>query len=455
MRIEAMASQLIGALLLLSMVGASAQEPASADPKRTAYVGAILIDGTGAPPKPGMAIIVLGEKIEALIPAKRFVPAKDIQIIDMRGQYVLPGLINSHVHLATPPHRKYALAMMRRSLYGGVTAVRSMADDARAIADLARAARVGEIPGPDIAYAALFAGPEFFHDPRVVSAAQGETAGKVPWMREVTANTNLSEAITLARGSGASAIKIYADLDASTVDKIVREAHRQGIRAWAHAAVFPASPLELANAAVDSMSHVCMIAYQGQAMPEAYHNRASVDETRFQQGIPDAVREVFERMKANGVILDSTNFVYETIERMRSEMPEGQGPPTYCSAALAERLSAEAVRAGVEISVGTDAFAVIDDAYPALQRELEILVQKAHMTPLKAIRSATLVGAKALDREKEMGSIEVGKLANLVFVSADPVADIGALRKVMLVVKRGIRYRREDYVPIGAAEMGE
>ncbi|MBL8273175.1 MAG: amidohydrolase family protein, partial [Xanthomonadales bacterium] len=263
------ASRLVGALCCIACIlHATAGNAAPAEPKRTIYVGATLVDGTGAPARRDVAIVVRGERIEAVVPTAEQ-PA-DAEVIDMRGRHVVPGLVNSHVHLATPPEPRRAAAMLRRSLYGGVTAVRSMADDTRAVADLARAARVGELAAPDIVFPALFAGPDFFHDPRVVAAAQGETAGEVPWLRAVTADTDLREAVTLARGAGAAAIKVYAGLDAVTIGAIAREAHQQGLKVWAHAAVFPASPLEVAGAGVDTMSHVCMIAYQGQAMPPAY-----------------------------------------------------------------------------------------------------------------------------------------------------------------------------------------
>jgi imidazolonepropionase-like amidohydrolase len=204
------------------------------------------------------------------------------------------------------------------------------------------------------------------------------------------------------------------------------------------------------------MSHVCMIAYQGQSMPPAYHDRASIDEARFAHAMPLEVTAVFERMKAQGIVLDATNHVYETIERMRAAMPEGaHKPPIYCSAKLAERLTAEAHRVGVDIALGTDAYAPAGEQLPAVQGEMEIFVTRAGMTPLQAIRSATAIGARALGREAEMGTIAPGKLANLVFVGADPVADIRALREVELVVKRGKSYPRTDYVQVTAAEFGE
>lgn len=439
-------------LLLGACVPADA---APAQPPPTIYANATVIDGTGAPARTGMSIVVRGERIEAVVASAGYRPPDGAKQVDLRGRFVVPGLVNTHLHLATPPDRSLALALLRRSLYGGVTALRSMADDARAVADLARAARVGEIAAPDIVYPALFAGPTFFHDPRVVAAAQGETAGRVPWLREVDARTDLAEAVTLARGSGARAIKIYANLDAAAVAGIAREAHRQGLLAWAHAAVFPASPLEVAEAGVDSMSHVCMIAYQGQAMPGAYHDRASVDESRFAQGIPAEVDAVFARMRARGVVLDATNYVYETIERMRAEMPPGEGPPTYCTAALAERLTAAAQRAGVAISVGTDAYAPPDEQLPEVHREMEILVTRGGMTPLQAIHAATAVGARAIGMEAQMGTLAPGKLANLLVVDADPLADIRALRGVVMVVKRGVAYPRGDYVAVTAAEFGQ
>jgi imidazolonepropionase-like amidohydrolase len=244
-RVHAIRRQHVLAALLGLGISALAPARDATPPKAApvAYVGATLIDGTGAPAQPDSVIVVRGERIEAVFAAADAAVPADARRVDMRGRHVVPGLVNAHVHLATPPDRRFALALLHRSLYGGVTAVRSMADDTRAVADLARAARVGEIAAPDIVFPALFAGPSFFHDPRVVAAAQGETAAEVPWLRGATAQTDLAEAVTLARGSGATAIKIYANLDHEAVARITRAAHRQRLQVRAHAAVFPATPL--------------------------------------------------------------------------------------------------------------------------------------------------------------------------------------------------------------------
>src|SRR3546814_11972330 len=87
---------------------------------------------------------------------------------DLYGRIVIAGLFDSHDHLAATPNRTRVEAIRRRQLYGGVTAVRDMADDLRAVGELARASLVGEIAAPDIYYAALMAGPPFFADPRVL-----------------------------------------------------------------------------------------------------------------------------------------------------------------------------------------------------------------------------------------------------------------------------------------------
>jgi hypothetical protein len=343
--------------------------------------------------------------------------------------------------------------MMKKDLYGGITAVRDMADDLRQVSDLARAARVGEIPGPDIYYAALMAGPEFFEDPRTHATTIGAVAGQVPWMQAITPKTNLEIAVAEARGTGAPASKIYADLPGDLVYAITKEAHRQGILVWTHAAVFPASPAEVIGAGVDTVSHTCMLAYQASdVMPRAYHNRAPVDEARFSHGDNPAVERLFQEMKRRGVILDATLRVYAEMAEQHAAHPNGPAP--YCSAGIAERLTHEAYRDGVAISAGTDGFSKMADPWPSLQDELELLQNKAGMKPADVVRSATLTGAEAAGQAKDMGVLEPGKLANMVFTAQNPLADVKAYRTVVLTVKRGADYWRKDYTPPAKAVGG-
>jgi imidazolonepropionase-like amidohydrolase len=401
-----------------------------------------------------MAVLVEGETIRAVVPDGALQPAQlqGSETVDLSGRYLLPGLIDSHEHFATPPNRKVAEAWLRRDLYGGITAVRNMADDLRQVGDLARAARIGEIAAPEIHYAALFAGPSFFADPRTQAAAQGAIAGKVPWMQAIDDRTDLPLAVAMARGTSASAIKIYANLPARTVARITQEAHRQGIPVWAHGMVFPATPAEVVAAGVDTVSHVCYLAYQAsERRPASYQDRFPVDYAKFAKGDNAVMAAVFREMKRRGIILDATLRVYVAAER--SARPGGK--PYHCTADLAGRLANQAWREGVTISAGTDGHTGPGEAYPALHDELELLVARAGLSPLQAIRAATLVGAMTIGQERQMGSIAPGKLANLVVVQRDPLMDIGNLRTVVLTVKRGHRYPRLMFQPIGRDEAGD
>jgi imidazolonepropionase-like amidohydrolase len=423
--------------------------------KVVAYVGGSLIDGTGAPLKSDVVIVTRGEKIDAIISGADFHPSPGTEIINARNRFILPGLINSHEHLATPADRKFAEGMMRRDLFGGVTAVRCMGDDVRALAELARAARLHEIPGPDLYYAALFAGPEFFKDPRVAAATRGAIPGKTPWMQAIDDQTDLATAVTLARGTGAIAIKIYANLSAQLVKKIVAEAHRQGMQAWSHGMVFPATPQEVIDAGPDTMSHIGYLAYQAvESRPARYEDREKfpIDPAPFADGNNATMNALFAQMRDKRIILDATNYVFHTIERMRAKNPKDAPPPPYCSSQLADLLTAQAHRNGVLISAGTDSFSETSDPWPATQGEMELFVHKCGMTPMEAIRSATLVSAMSMRQESEMGTVEPGKLANLVFLSANPLQDIAAMRKITLTVKRGVPYPRNRYRPLTKAE---
>lgn len=436
------AKLLLAAGLSLAALAAQAAEP------YVVYRGASVIDGTGAGPRANMSILVKGDRIEKVWAnselALKLPP--DTKVVDVSGLYALPGLINSHEHLATPPVRAFAQAQLRRDLYGGITGVRDMADDLRLVGDLARETRIGAIPGPDIYYAALMAGPEFFDDPRTHAVTAGAVAGHAPWMQAIEAKTDLKLAVALARGTGASAIKIYADLPGERVKAITAEAHRQGVPVWAHGAVFPASPQQVLDARVDAVSHVCMLAYQAsKVMPPAYHNRAPVDFSAFTQGDNPLMAKLFSQMKRQGTVLDATVLVYAGLDARAAANPKG--PKPYCTADLAARLTHQALRAGVTISAGTDGFSGPDEAYPGLHDELELLVAKAGFTPLQAISAATLGGALSVTRDPDFGTLAPGKLANMVFVAKDPSADVRALRTVVLTVKRGVDYRRADYDP--------
>ncbi|RDI99816.1 hydrolase [Dyella solisilvae] len=435
--------------------GSEASRPSATEPV-TLYAGATVIDGTGAASRSNQDILVRGERIVGVGPHGSLAGAKEagVRTIDLHGDYVIPGLIDSHVHLATPPDAKRAQAVLRRNLYAGVTAVRDMADDLRSVGELTRQARTGEIPSPDIYYAAVMAGPEFFADPRVAAASYGVTPGKSPWMQAIDKDTDLREAVTLARGTSATAIKVYADLPPELVAAITSEAHRQHIMVWAHSAVFPTRPADVINAGVDVVSHACYLAYQLEpVMLKSYEDHTPFhDALLAPKGDDPVIAGLYRDMLKHGTILDATGSLFVHYDAERKAHPERK--PLRCTGPTTIRLVRQAWQAGVPISTGTDNDGGAKSAWPTEFDEMFFLAHDVGMPPLQVIRSATLVGAQAAGQAQDMGSIEVGKLANFAVLSADPVKDIGNIRSIRMTVKRGHEYPRTDYRPVTKEEMG-
>ena len=433
------------AALLAPFIASAGEEPV------TLYRDVSLFDGTAMAAH--RSILVKGERIQQVGGSELAAPA-GARIVDGQGAFVIPGLIDSHVHLATAPKRAEAEALLRRNLYGGVTAVRDMAGDARFLAELSRETLLGELPGPDIAYAALMAGPEFFVDPRTHAASAGLTAGAVPWLQSIDGKTDLKIAVAEARGTGASAIKIYADLPGNTVKAIVAEAHRQHFPIWAHAMVFPATPEEGIDAGIDVISHACMLAYQASKdKPKTYHDRAMVQPELIDRRNDKMLAKLFQAMKAKGTVFDVTLRVYQEGEKRLEKDPHRTG--SYCPLELAASITEQAHRAGIPISAGTDGEAPASDPWPEVFDEIDLLVAKAGFTPAEALRSATIGSARAMQREADLGTVQPGKLADFVLLGGDPTKDLAALRSVKLVVKRGTAYSRESFKPLTDEELAE
>ncbi len=159
-------------LLVIVCLGARASE---APPKPIVYLGGTLIDGTAAGAQMNMAVVIQGDRIVAVRPAEGFSPEQGQEVVDVRGKFLIPGLINTHVHVATLADARLAKAYLRRELYSGVTSVRDMAGDSRLLVELKREAEFDEIAAPDIDFVALMAGPEFFTDPRSHDAARSRS----------------------------------------------------------------------------------------------------------------------------------------------------------------------------------------------------------------------------------------------------------------------------------------
>lgn len=386
-----------------------------------------VIDGTGAPARAGEDIVVRDGRIVAIVPTGTAPAPLPDSVINGRGLFAIPGLIDAHVHVSAGTWES-KVAMLKGALDGGVTTVFDVAGDARASGDLQRAVITGEIAGPRIHYVALFGGPAFFTDPRTVQSSQGYVPGTAPWMQAITDTTDLARAVAMARGSGAVGLKLYAALDSSLATRAAVEARRQEMKVLAHATTFPGLPSDLAAAGVDILAHSPYLVWQGSPRTEDFPARARGDFL----GVPPtgpAMERLLQLMRDRGTALNPTFFVFEgprpdSVARARS-------PWMYAVTKRASEL-------GVRIVAGTDGlFNARTDSLPGLHRELELMVTAAGMSPLEAIRAATLNGAWAVNQLASLGTLEAGKLADLVLLGADPLADIRNTRSVRLVMQGG------------------
>jgi imidazolonepropionase-like amidohydrolase len=383
-----------------------------------------VIDGTGAAPRPGLDVMVRNGRISQM--GVSLGEPADITV-DGRGLFLMPGLTDAHVHLSGMPWAERA-EQLRRVLRGGVTTVYDVASDLRNTSDLSRAALVNEIESPAIYYAALFAGPPFFTDPRVVATSRGYEPGEAPWNRVIDADTDLVRAVAEARGAGATSIKLYAALDAPTVRRIADEAKRQNVRLIAHSTVFPAKPSDLVAAGVKMLAHTAYLAWEGSPPTPDFPERARGDFA----GVPadgPVIGKLLQSMKENDVSLNPTLWIFA----------EGT-PKDDLSASRITWQNVVTKRAqdlGVVLAAGVDSLMTSGDPLPMIHKELEVMVTGAGLTPLQAITAATRGAAHAIGVDDSRGTVALGKAADFLIVSADPSADIRNTRKIRYVMKDG------------------
>lgn len=413
----------------------AAQRQARPRPPVTALVHATLVDGTGAGAQSGRTILIQGKEILAVF-ADGARPLPDsAKVEDMSGKWVIPGIMDAHVHLTgSAPNAAGYEKLMRWMVEGGVVAVRDMAGDSRVLSGLARSAMLDDYVSPDIAYSALMAGPTFFaEDARVASTSQGVLVGSAPWLRAVDESTDIPMAVAEAKGAGATALKLYANLPADLVSELTAEAHRQGLLVWAHATVFPTRSSQEVAAGVDVLSHTAYLVWEAAPRtPQDYTIRAKGDFLHIRPDDP-RILAVLDAMKARGAILDATLRVFELQE---ADAPDHVGEGIAEWSAAVTRLAHER---GVLVDAGTDGVGSPKDTVPNVHREMESLVAHAGFTPVEAIGAATRVAAMTMGLAATHGTVTTGKMADLVVLSADPTKDIRNTRAIVEVWKHGQR----------------
>lgn len=431
-------------LCLLLLLAGTAQAQAQAQARRThALVGVTIFGGAAGDLENQTVLIRSGRIADIFATGSKSLP-DSISRLEFPGHYVIPGLIDSHVHmgqhqLSVSPEA--SRREFRRWIYSGVTAVRDMGGDARALAEENRRNRDHTQPGPEIYFVATVASPDMAaKDMRLRATTQGIGVDSAAYILVARPDADVASAVQRAVATGATGLKFYAGIPAPLIQRYAAEAHRQGLQTWAHLTVFPDRPLEVIRAGVHGVSHVWGAVWQDPDVePSAKVPFTDTDfpgaraatfpeDVRVLNADGPEVQALLAEMSRRGVIWDLT---YKVANPQTQEL--------YRKFALAAR------DAGISFSTGTDYHLPADQPFPSVYHEMYQLVDDGITTPREAILAATWNGARTIGIDRTHGTIEIGKAANLVVLEQNPAENIRNLETITLTMRDGEVFRRSDY----------
>lgn len=381
-----------------------------------------LIDGHGGPGRPGLAVVVDRRRIAWVGPAESAPSFPAHAIVHGAGRSLLPGLINSHVHLSADAGPDFTRQIVSDSL--PLAALKSATTAALTL-------RTGVTSVRDCGAA----------DGVVIEVAKGIEDGLIPGPRVRAAG----RVITMTGGHGH-----FIGREADGVDG-VRAATRAELKAGAHFIKAMATGGVLTSG-VDPGNTALVQEELAVAAQEAHNaGRKITVHAIGNQGIKNALRAGVDSIE-HGIRLDDEAldlavargaYLVPTLLAVASIVTAGTGagmPPWVHEKAAREaerhrESFVAAVRSGLKIAAGTDAGTPYNP-HTDFVRELELMVRYG-LTPPEVIRAATRDAAENMDVLHDTGTVDVGKLADLVLVEGDPAADIGALARIRLVVKDG------------------
>jgi len=451
----------LAAALLLASAHLAAQRPTlsanvrqyvAIDTPTVVLTHARVIDGTGAAPRENQTLVLRDGRIAAMGDSASTQTPAGAQVVDLSGKTVLPGLVMMHEHLYYPTgpgvYGNLSESFTRLYLAGGVTSMRT-AGNSNGYGEINIAGEIarGEKPGPWMdATAPYLEGPG-------LGLAQ---------MHELKDAADAKRMASFWADAGATSFKAYMHITRAELAAAIKEAHRRGLKITGH--LCSVTYHQAAALGIDDLEHGFFVAtdFVPDRKPDVCPGQtvgmnalAAVDTNgaQFKGLVADLV--------AHHVALTSTLTVFETFTPGTPEPPgldvldpilheqfdkfratvQGRKESIYISLFEKERAMERLfVRAGGLLIAGTDptggggVIAGYSD-----QRQVELLVGSG-FTPLEAIKICTLNGAVYLGRAKQIGSIAVGKQADLMIVNGDPTAKISDIRNVEMVFKQGVAY---------------
>jgi imidazolonepropionase-like amidohydrolase len=430
----------------------------------TAIVGATLWDGTGRAPVTNAVTVVRGDRILCAGAAGECAVPHGARVIEARGQYLIPGLIDSHVHLLflTGGSAGEALGLDLRDLLAqGVTTVRDMGNS-----PVALLSRVSGFEATPRVYAMqLVAGRRFFFNGfRAVQTDRGVVYRQAPALTmqslgwtpiQYNRGDDPEAVVAAARQAGAMGLKLYAQLDSVSVRLLTDAAHRAGMPVWGHAWLQPANVADESTGGMDGVVHAAGLAGE---LFTAEERDTLVNDGDLQAATARVATAVsahdprilatLDSMAARGTMfeptLDATRHSLLAYDARRRHVPSVQEAYVRAAAEFGVEIAREAVRRGVRISAGSDhvAYGPVGER-ASLFGELRLLVDSVALTPTAALLAATRDAALAIGGQagRQIGTIEAGRYADLVLLSKDPLADIDHLDSVELVMRGGRIWR--------------
>jgi imidazolonepropionase-like amidohydrolase len=391
-----------------------------------------LLDGTGAPPVPGHALIVEGRRISWIGPEAQLPEGSDGHAIDGQGGTIMPGMINCHVHLTNDgspdlfgqvERDSVTVSALRgylnlqATLESGVTSVRDCGAANGIALDLARAVDDGLVPGPRIRAAGRVITMTGGHGHFIGREADGPAGVRQATRAEIKAGAHFIKAMATGGVLTPGVVPTQTALQPDELEQVAREAHNAGRRAACHA-IGNEGIKNAIRAGIDSIEHGFYL--DDEALELALDRGTVLVPTLI------AVNQIVNNGKTGAM----PAWVVE-----KAESESGHHRESF----------AAAVRSGMKVAAGTDAGTPFNP-HTYLPQELALMVDYG-MRPMDAIVAATRNAAENLGLAPDVGTLEVGRLADIVVVDGDPSSDITAAGRVRFVMKDGVLARDDLSVP--------